>query len=150
MLDAGFTFINSIFNKITEKLGVKGLYRFLDCEYDIDEHYLWFNCTALKGCNLEIDEFNVYLESSGPSLSAYSHTEAEKIDTKKLKKLIAKVEVPITEDFAYIDSFNIDIIDENDEYMILKIDLSAETMDDFPSIKKISKFVKQILKEAKK
>ena len=84
MLDAGWDAIYLIFNTILEQLGVKGLYMFDDCGYNVDEHDLWFHCICLQGCNLQIDDFFIHLKSGGPSLSAYSYVEAEKISSEKL------------------------------------------------------------------
>lgn len=96
-----------------------------------------------------IDEFNIWLESGGPSILANSHIETEKINIETLKKLIKEAEYPETEEYAEIDSFETSILDEDEEITTIQINLSAETIDDLPSIDSLSKFVEKILKKAK-
>jgi hypothetical protein len=66
-----------------------------------------------------------------------------------MKKLVEKAECPETEDYAEIDSFETSILDEDEEIATIQINISAETVDDLPGIKALSKFVEKILKKAK-
>ena len=105
----------------------------------------------MKGSNLQIDDFFIHLESGGLTLSAYSYVEAEKKFSseklEKLKKLIEQIEDPEDEEFAEIDSYSINI-DANEDQVMLQINLTAESLDDLPSIKAISKDAKQIFRKA--
>ncbi|MDG6222939.1 MAG: hypothetical protein IAX21_00910 [Candidatus Bathyarchaeota archaeon] len=146
---AGRNAIDNLFNPILDKLGVKGLYLLNDMEFDIDDNSLSISFNAHKDCNLHIDEFNIWLESGGPSILASSYVETEKINIEKLRKLIEKADCPETEDYAELDTFETSMLDEDEEIATIQINLSAETVDDFPSIETLSIFVEKLLTKAK-
>lgn len=149
VLHAGRSAIDRIFNPILDKLGVKGHYILSDMEFDLDENYIWLNFTELRDSNLVIDEFGFFLESGVPSILASAHIETENINIEKLKKLIEEAEWPETEEYAEMDPFEASIINEDEEWATIQIKLSAEIVDDFPSIKALSNFVDKLLKKAK-
>lgn len=149
VLFVGRAAIDTIFNPILDKLGVKGHYLLGDMEFDLNENYIWFNFTELRDSNLAIDEFGFFLESGVPSILASAHIETENINIEKLKKLIEEAEWPETEEYAEMDPFEASIIDEDEEIVTIQINLSAEIVDDLPSIKSLSKFIEKILKKAK-
>jgi len=147
LLETGFSTIYLVFNEVLEILGVKGLYTIDDLGFNIDEHDLWFHCCALKGCNLQVDDFFIHLEPGGETLTTYSYIEiknASKEELKKLKNLIRQIEAP--EEFDEVDSFEA-TIEEAEGLLTLRIDLIAESIVYLPKINEISRFAKQTFEQ---
>jgi len=148
LFDAGFHSLQALFNEVLEKLEVKGCYVLADIDVDLDKSYMFFYYTALRGCKLQIDSFAITLEPGIVTLSTSSLIEAAKIDAKalrKLKKIIKDAELPVDME-NYLEDYNIEIQEE--EFWDLKIDCTAESLGCLPSVKGMSKFVKQIFKKA--
>ncbi|MEM3612664.1 MAG: hypothetical protein QW090_04835 [Candidatus Bathyarchaeia archaeon] len=138
----------SFFNKVLEKMDVKGLYMLEDFEFDLDKNYMWLYYSALANCNLKIDAFDLTIQPGLKSLTTYSYIEAGKANKRilrDLKRLIQSVQVP--EEFDYLENYDIEIIEE-EEFWTLKIDCKADSFDNLQSIKRISSFVEQVFKKA--
>jgi hypothetical protein len=148
VLFAGRSAIDNIFNPILERFGAKGLYLWEDNEFDLDGNYIMINFES-NYSNLAINEFAFFLESGVPSIIASAHIENEKINIEKLRKLIEEADCPETEDYAELDSFETMLDEDDEESATIQINLSAETIDDFPNIRALSKFVEKLLKKAK-
>jgi len=136
------------FYKIPEKLGVKGLFRLDDFDFDLDEDYFMFAYSALSGSNLLVDAFYVWLERGGKTLSAHSIIEVNEVDKRsldKLKEAIKDFDTP--EGFQELEEFNVEI-EEEEEFWTLKVDCVVETLDYLPSIRQVSRFLRQIFKKA--
>jgi hypothetical protein len=145
---AGFHSIYSLFDEILENLNVKGLYTLSDLDVNLDENYMFFWYDALVGCDLQIDGFYVTLEPGVKTLTTNSYIEVKKVNNKalgKLKKLVRSIEVP--EEFDELEDYNIEI-EEAEEFWILKIDCTAESLNYLPTVDGMSKFVERIFKKA--
>ncbi len=144
---AGFDSMYGLFNDILEKLEVKGLYVLTDSEIDLDENYMLLLYGALVGCNLLVDEFDVTLESGLSVLTTKSYIKIEKVNEKalgKLEELIGGVEIP--DFYDDLEDYAIEI-EEDEEYLTLRIDLTAQSLGHLPSVKRISEFVERIFKK---
>ena len=151
ILSTGVEAIQLIFNNVLEKMGVKGLYLVDDFGYNLEKHDLWLHCVGFERSNLAVDAFHIHLksDSGGPTLETYSYIEIEKINSEKLeklKKLIEQVDLPV--EFCDIDNIDL-IIDENEERVTLQINLEAESLDDLPSLKVISRLISKSLGKLK-
>lgn len=137
----------SLFNKILEKMEVKGLYRLEDFDFNLDKNYMLFYYSALAGCNLKIDAFDVTIQPGFKSLTTYSYIEVGKANKGilgDLKRFIQTVQVP--EEFDYLEDYDIEIIEE-ETFWILQINCTADSFDNLLSIKEISRFVGQVFKK---
>ena len=148
MFDAGFSSINNLFNNVLESLEVKGLYTLSDFDVNLDENYMMFYYAALVGCNLQIDGFYITLEPGLKTLTTNSYIDVKQVKSEvlsRLKKFTRSVEVP--EEFGELEGYNIEI-EENEEFLTLRIECTAESLNYLPSINRISKFVEQIFEKA--
>lgn len=139
----------SLFNNVLEKMDVKGLYTLEDFEFDLDENYMWLNYSALADCDLKIDTFDITIRPGLKTLTTYSCIEAGKANQRileDLKSFIQTIQVPA--EFEYLEDYNIEIIEE-EEFWTLKIDCTADSFNNLPSIKRISRFVDLIFKKFK-
>lgn len=142
MLDAGLYSIYGLFNKVLERLEVKGLYTLEDFGIDLDEYFIWIWYNALPGCNLKIDGF--YVRINGLKyLDTKSYIDAEKVDDETLYDIIQSVEVP--EEFYDLDySFQ---IGGDEELLTLEIEFVTDSLYYLPSLKIVSEFVEQVFKK---
>ena len=149
MLDASHHSIG-LFDNILEKFDAKGLYIIADFDYNLDEYYYFFVYDSLKGNPLFIDSFHVAIFEPGElkRLTTHSLIDVKKNKERSLEKLkkIA-VDIDICEKFDHLEDNTIEI-EEDDEIWSLRIDLYAESLDYLPSIKQVSKLVKQIFKNS--
>lgn len=149
LLEAAFNSTSYLFNELLEKLEVKGLFRLEDSEIKLDEEYMWFYYSALGGCNLYVDTFDITIERGLRTLTTYSHIEVNEVNKQileKLKKLVQSIEEPY--EFAdSLEDFNIEI-EETEQIWTLQIDLVAESLAYLPSVNRVSEFVKQMFKKA--
>jgi hypothetical protein len=151
MLDASHTSIYSLFNEILERLEVKGLYVLEDLDIDLDKNYMFFSYTALRGCDLRIEEFHITLDPGLKTLTTTSYIEVKKVNKQvlgKLKELVQSVEVSEElGELSDLEDYNIKI-EEGEEFWYLKIECTGESLDCLPSVSKVSKFVERVFKEA--
>ncbi|MEM2888127.1 MAG: hypothetical protein QXR42_01440 [Candidatus Bathyarchaeia archaeon] len=133
-----------LFNKILEKMDVKGLYTLGDLEFDLDENSMLFYYDALAGSSLYIDAFGLTIQPGLKTLTTYSHIDIEKLDKQileKLKHLVNNFELP--EEFDCLEDYDIEIEGE-EEFWTLKIDCTADSLHSLPSIREISQLVGQL------
>jgi hypothetical protein len=134
-------------------LEVKGLYVLGDVEIDFDENDLWLQYNAMRGCNLKIDEFCVWIGRL-VTLRTSSYIEVKKADSRALTKLQKVVQnVEAREEFSGLDidkdeEINIKI-EEDEEFWTLVIEGTVGSFGNLPSVKRIAKFVEQIFRKAR-
>jgi hypothetical protein len=138
-----------LFNEILEKLEVKDLYVLMGFEFNHDEHYVYFHYAALKGTNLQVTSFALWMNGL-TTLRTESLIETEKVNKQSLDKLKEVVKDHLTEPntFGNLEGYTIDIDYEDDEMWNLIIECTAVSIDHLPSIKQVSRFVKQVFKKA--
>jgi hypothetical protein len=148
MLNAGSHTIG-LFNEILEKLEVKDLYALEDFELNPDEDYIYFAYAALEGNNLQVTSFALWMNGL-TTLRTESVIVTEKVNKQSLDKLkeVVKDDLIAPGTFRYLEDYTIDIDYEDDELWNLIIECTAVSIDHLPSIKQVSRFVKQILKKA--
>ena len=148
IFDAGNTLIYDLFDKILENLDFnKGLYSLEDLGIDLDENISWFYYVALDGCNLKIDTFHLEIHPGLKYLDTESYIDGEKLNDEVLEKLydlIESVEVP--EEFHELENYEIKI-GGDEEFLKLKIDCVADSLNYLPSLTIMSEFVDQIFKK---
>jgi len=157
IIDAAFHSL-SLFNKVLEKMDAKGLYILEDFEVNLDENYMRLFYSALAGCNFKIDAFDITIQNGSKRLTTFTYMEAEenrKSALDSLKRYIQTIpwdvdQLPEELEYfeEYLEEFNIEII-EGEELWTLQIDCIADSFDDLPSIKRMSRFVEQIFKRFK-
>ena len=153
ILDAGFEMMDRLSNQVLERLEVKGLYVLGDVEIDFDENDLWLQYNAMRGCNLKIDEFCVWIGRL-VTLRTSSYIEVKKADSRALTKLQKVVQnVEAREEFSGLDidedeEINIKI-EEDEEFWTLVIEGTVGSFGNLPSVKRIAKFVEQIFRKAR-
>lgn len=146
----------SLFNKVLEKMDVKGLYTLEDFEVDLDENYMWLFYDALAGCHLKVDAFDITIKPGLKRLTTFTYIEVRKNSKRlleDLKKFIQNIQASaefdqIPEEFEYLEDYDIEIIEEG-ELWTLQIDCIADSFDNLPSIRRISRFIEQIFKKFK-
>jgi len=151
ILSAGLGLMSLIFNEVLEKLEVKGLGIIDDFGYDLDEEDFWFHYSLLKGCGLKIGDIFVHLEPGLKTLSTYPFVEVEKVGetaVRKLKKLIETESFQLPDEFDELEEYNIEIFEEGEEFLTLRIDCVADSLYYLPSGRAVSKFVEQIYVKA--
>ena len=138
-----------LFNDILGKLEVKDLYVLMGFEFNYDEHFVYFHYAALEGNNLQVNSFALWLNGL-TTLRTESLIETEKVNKQSLDKLkeVVKDDLIEPDTFGYLEDYTIDIDCEDDEMWNLMIECTAVSIDHLPSIKQVSRFVKQILKRA--
>lgn len=148
IFDAGNTLIRDLFDKVLENLEFnKGLYSLEDLGIDLDENVSWFYYVALDGCNLQIDTFHLEIRPGLKYLDTESSINGEKLNDEvlgKLETLIKNIEVP--EEFYELEDYEIKI-GGDEEFLKLKIDCVADSLNYLPSLTIISEFVDQIFKK---
>jgi hypothetical protein len=151
ILDAGFNMMDGLSNQVLDRLEVKGLYVPGDVGIDFDENDLWLQYDAIRGCNLKIDEFCVWI-GKVVTLRTSSYIEVKKVNSNALTKLQKVVQnVEAREEFS---GLNIDKdeecnikIEEDEEFWTLVIECTVGSFGNLPSLKRMSKFVEQIFKK---
>jgi len=139
-------------------MDAKGLYILEDFEVNLDENYMRLFYSALAGCNFKIDAFDITIQNGSKRLTTFTYIEAEenrKSALDSLKRYIQTIpwdvdQLPEELEYfeEYLEEFNIEII-EGEELWTLQIDCIADSFDDLPSIKRMSRFVEQIFKRFK-
>lgn len=140
-----------LFNEVLEKLDVKGLYKLEDFEFNLDERYMRFFYDAVTD-DLKIHAFDIILQNGSKHLTTFTYIEVGENEKRALESLKDYIQAilgeldQLPEEFEYAEDYNIEIIEE-EELWTLQIDCIADSFDDFPSIKRMSNFVKQIFKK---
>jgi len=150
-LEAGVSSIDQLYNKILECLGVKGLY-WLD-DWEANEIDLEENRTRLVytggGENLRVDRLDFATDCSVKTLTAESTIYRENVTKEALSKLRRLVKnVQPTEEFGEPETFTIEIDEVDSDTYCLRINLTTEHFEDFPSVVKMSELVEQIFEKA--
>ncbi|MEM2292727.1 MAG: hypothetical protein QXS74_08275 [Nitrososphaeria archaeon] len=138
-------------NYIPDKLGVKrGEFALEDFDFSLEDSYFMFDYAAKSNAKYDIDSFNVTKETGQVSLSIETGFYVNKVSQEalnKLKQLIKDYEFDSLEGFEDVDSVNVEI-DEFEEIWILRINCWAETLEELPTIKQVSRVIKRACKEA--
>ena len=149
IFDAGNNVIYGLYEEVLENLEFnKGLYTLQDLGIDLEENVMWFYYVALEGCNLKIVSFHLEIRPGLKYLDTESYIDVEKVNDEvlgKLEKLIKSIEVP--EEFYDLEDYEIKI-GGDEEFLTLKIDCVADSLNYLPSLNIISEFVEQIFKKA--
>jgi hypothetical protein len=135
-----------LFNWVLEELKAEGQFTLEDFEFDLEKNYFRFLYAAYSDSPLNIYSFDVTKENGSASLSTNTgiyvkQTSQESLD--KLRKVISDFSDPFD-----LSEFNIEIEDDDEEMWTIRIDCSDESLDYLPTIKQMSRVVKQILKKA--
>ncbi|MFX0133133.1 MAG: hypothetical protein ACFFDN_05765 [Candidatus Hodarchaeota archaeon] len=152
LFDAGVHSTNSLFNRILERLEVKGLFVQDDMEIDLDEKGMWINYSAVQGCDLYVDSFDVTLNGLARITATYI-LEIEKIGDTALERIveiannIKEVEDLKLPETFYEMEFSVEI-EGDDKFQNLTVDITEESLYYLPTIPVISKIIKQILEKA--
>ncbi|MEM2356127.1 MAG: hypothetical protein QW734_10125, partial [Candidatus Bathyarchaeia archaeon] len=146
----------SLFDEVLWKMDVKGLYKLEDFEVDLDENYMRLFYSALAGCSLKIDEFDITVQNGSKRLSTFTYIEVGENNKRALnglKKYVQTIPWDVTqlpeelENFEeYLEEFDIGIT-EGEEFWTLQIDCIADSFNDLPSIRRLSRFVERLLKK---
>lgn len=56
-------------------MDAKGLYTLEDFEVDLDENHMWLFYSALAGCNLKIDAFDITIQNGSKRLTTFTYIE---------------------------------------------------------------------------
>jgi hypothetical protein len=153
ILEAGVCSTNQLYNKVLEHFGVKGLYWFEDSninEIDLDEFKIRVVYEPyVEGPDFRVDRLDFESVGGVKKLATWSYIDKEKVTKEALSKLerLVKHVDPFDEFGDVIDEIAIMVIDE-DDICFLQIDFEAETLNSFPSVAKISDFVKKLFAKA--
>lgn len=148
--EAGLLSKEMLFNPILEKLKAKGLYYVDDAGIDFDEADFWFHAAGLMGSELKVDSFFIHMNRGHTSIEVYQTVETGKSSVDalgKLKEIIENESVEYPSEFYDID-YEAKIDDRDEEFWELEIFCWAGSLDELPSIKAISDFIKQVFKKA--
>ena len=149
LLEMGDSAYRYLFGKILERLGVKGLFRLVDLDINLEDNYMWFSYSAMQGCNLYIDVLDITV--SPPELTATYFIETKEVRgeaLKKLKEIVENIEeLELPEDFYDVD-YSIYLDDEDEEFWSLIVACSDDDFNYLPDLNIISDFIKNILKKA--
>jgi hypothetical protein len=152
ILEAGISSTKQLYNKVLEIVDAKGLYWFEDTgenEVDLEENSIRVVFQEYGDSpDLNVERLDFELAPGRKILSTQSMISAEKNTKRALNKL-----KKLVESFDYAAEFGesevtMEIIDEEVDYWLLKIDFAAEILDDFPKVAIISKYVKKLFKKA--
>jgi hypothetical protein len=143
------TYSMSFFNSFLEKLEVKGLFVLQDFEYDLEECDMSFSYAALQGSRLPFESLCFTVEPGTKSLRVESIIEVEKVDKQSLERLKQAVEhFEEPAEFMDLEGFNVEVEDDFPEFATLVINLGAESIDDFPKARILSRVIKKLYKSA--
>ncbi|MEM3759870.1 MAG: hypothetical protein QXZ02_02005, partial [Candidatus Bathyarchaeia archaeon] len=110
---------------------------------------MWLFYSALAGCDLKNDAFDITIQNGSKRLTTFTYIEVgenRKSALDSLKEYIQTTpwdvgQLPEELEYfeEYLEEFNIEIVEE-EEFWTLQIDCMADSFDDLPSIKRISRF----------
>jgi hypothetical protein len=140
-----------LFNEILEKIEAKGLFMLEDFEFNLDEFSFTFTYAALEGSNTNVYSFCLTLESGVKTLRADSIIEVSKVGEEALENLEKVVQDFVEqghEEFEGVETYDIDVEQDDPEFAHLVITCVAETLENFPSVKELSQIIGKLFKKS--
>jgi hypothetical protein len=137
LLQAGFL-TASFFQQILKKLNAEDLFFLQDLDYDLDEGRLWIHYAATPKSTLPIISFALEITHENYTLQCDSHIDLEKIDPEVLDTLEDRAA-----SFFEELGCNYEVTEDG-----LMVQYSAACLEDLPSLKKISKIIKEFFEES--
>lgn len=138
---------DSLFNDLLERFEAKGLFVHNDMDINFDEMSVWISFEALTGCDLYVHSFDISLMGLA-RLEATYHVEIEKVDDlaiRRMRNIVDNVRESIDLPDSFQDLEFVVDIDEYEESIILRVDITEESLDYLPLVPDISILFKQIL-----
>jgi hypothetical protein len=140
-----------LFNEILEKLDAKGLFMLNDFEFNLDEFSFTFSYASPEGSNTNIHSFGLTLEPGVKVLRADSIIEVSKVGEaalEKLEKIVQDFAEQGHEEFEGVETYDIDVEQDDPEFAHLVITCEAETLENFPSVKALSQIIGKLFKKS--
>jgi hypothetical protein len=140
--------------KILRALDVLGCYVLGDFGIYLDEKSIHFHYDLVVS-NLLVDIIVLYFSPGEVALYAWSYIDMENKDKdyiRKIKEIVKGIETDddssLPEELQDSRILGIDLINEEDEFPYLQIEIEEESLGDLPSIKPISSLFQQIYDRA--
>lgn len=129
------------FEKIPQELGGEGLFVLEDFDFSLVEDHFWFSYAATQESNLWITSFQFAMNHDDNTITCNFYVNFEKEDEKSLENL----ECEAANYFEELDPehYSYEVTEDG-----ISIEYTADSLEDFPSLKQISKIIKEICKEA--